>query len=424
MEQKPIVMRISSEMLEEIMQYQKTLSENTELTSSTPSFYVKKTVFIAIVWCINHTKKHRKLTSCDIVDIEKKDKRKKDCRISIRLTKEEQQLLLKFYNVTKISVAIRCAILDVVQQNERPHEMDGSEKVRYLLGQKNLTMTEWLSSIFDTVIKQFNVTTYAEPFTGTANVYLHSHINLKTILNDNNKWGCNLLKVIRDYPKELKLELFKQPITATAFKDAVTKLKKLSLNTKAERIEAACLYFFITNCSYYGKAENYNKTEAPAFQKKLDSLSIISERLQNVEITNCDALYFLDKLQTACSHLLYFDPPYICSEEYYAKQNTREKIFFSHIALRNRIDKLRKNNVCIISYRITTSKTMKSKGFDNNFVCNALDKLYLDRGFFIAFKKLATTKRQIEILISSVSFDGSIAYDTPLHQMDINSLLS
>ena len=81
--------------------------------------------------------------------------------------------------------------------------------------------------------------------------------------------------------------------------------------------------------------------------------------------------------------------------------------------------RLKENNVCVITYRVTASETMKNKGCTAEVIKRKLDELSLNRGFYIAFKPLKRTRGQFEILISSEQFDGSTPYTSSLVEMEV-----
>jgi site-specific DNA-adenine methylase len=243
---------------------------------------------------------------------------------------------------------------------------------------------------------------------GSANLFLHNNLNLIATLNDLNTYRVNTLRVIKDYPHELQKELRKLAPNKQTLKQFFEDLQKTdtpNLRSKTNKIAYACKYYYVYNLSYYAKGQSLDKNiTTKKYRKRVNSIIRLSLKLQDVEIKNTDGLYLLDKLAKSQNSLIYLDPPYIYSEEHY---DFKKKIFLHHVALRNRILKLRSNNnICFISYRCTTPNS--SKHTDDELI-NKLDSLYQNNDFYIAFKKVRN--QQIEILIGTVPFIESVPYD-------------
>lgn len=150
------------------------------------------------------------------------------------------------------------------------------------------------------------------------------------------------------------------------------------------------------------------------FFRKLDTISVISKRLENVTIKKNDALYFSKSLFNSEHQLIYIDAPYIKSEEHYKMNNKKNTAFSSHTALRNKVEKLRNNNICLISYRITASASMRKNGITDKSITKILDRLYCQRNYFYILKPLKATNGQVEILLSTHPFNGATPYTMPL----------
>jgi len=415
--------RLTSKMLGDMKIYGKEnyCNKDEEWTMSNTTL-IQKILYDAFLHCLNYKKANRNTSVKVVIKAEQNDTCKKDMRISFRLSDQMCIILEDYYgNSDELSFVVRCAIRDVLNNNRRPTELAKDEKIRFMVGQKNSQMTEWINGIFNDIKhRRTSLSGYSEVFVGTANVFLHLDAEIiagDNILNDNSEHGCNLLQVIKNYPVELKKEILSLSISADGFERAKKELKGIKLTSKKKRVRAAALFFFLCNCSVYGKAEYYH--EKKRFLYLVDVISAVHKKLENVEITKRDALYHLNKLMNVSNHLLFFDPPYIGTEDYYQHQNSNRKVFRLHQELRNRIMRLKENNVCIVTYRVTSSETMKSKGYTDVVLKRQLDELYLNRGFYIAFKPLKRTRGQIEILISSEQFYGSTPYTSSLVEMEV-----
>lgn len=174
-------------------------------------------------------------------------------------------------------------------------------------------------------------------------------------------------------------------------------------------------FYFCRYASFYGKGESYKKNlKQTSYLRKLDTISVISKRLENVTIKKNDALYFSKSLFNSEHQLIYIDAPYIKSEEHYKMNNKKNTAFSSHTALRNKVEKLRKNNICLISYRITASASMRKNGITDKSITKILDRLYCQRNFYYILKPLKATNGQVEILLSTHPFNGATPYTMPL----------
>lgn len=432
--------RLTKTMFEAMLRYGKEHYRNSD-----GSYVISNTLLVqrilneAFLYCLNYKKANRKVSVNTIMKAEQNDHNKMDVRISFRLSDEMCIAFEDYYGKTdNLSFALRCAIRDLLSNNRRPKQLAPTEKVRCMIGQKNDEMTKLLKEIFNDIATRRTICGYHEPFTGTANVYLHVDTKCTAMLNDNSKQGCNLLNVIKLYPVKLKEEILSLTISEDGFKRAKEELKHIKTTCKSKKIRAAALFFFLCNCSVRAKAESYSEKES--FLEMLDAISVEHERLQNAEIKNSNALYYLNKLTNTTNQLIYCDPPYLGTEAYYRNQNSKNEVFTSHKSLCNKVIELSKNNVCIVSYRVTASKGMawnnipskkKPTKSKKNFrirqekrkvekkIKRQLDSLYLNKGFHIAFKTLKRTKHQVEIILSSEPFAGSKPYTSPLYKKEV-----
>ena len=114
--------------------------------------------------------------------------------------------------------------------------------------------------------------------------------------------------------------------------------------------------------------------------------------------------------------------PYINTEHYYKINQSNKKcsVFFNHTTLRNVVEKFRKDNVCLLSYRITASSSALKKNKDaEKFIRAYLDKLYLNRKYFYALNKLKNG--QVEIILSTHFLSGFEEYNTSLIEKEVTN---
>ncbi|MDE6938703.1 MAG: DNA adenine methylase, partial [Lachnospiraceae bacterium] len=173
----------------------------------------------------------------------------------------------------------------------------------------------------------------------------------------------------------------------------------------------AAIYYYINFLSAKGTGLSFNETfTEETLLQGLTSLAKISKRLQNAIITQEDIFIFLKKILRQKGSLekviIYLDPPYMGTEDYYKAFNSKDEKF--HEKLKELIIKLKKRGAKIIlSYRATV--TSSNSYTTSEKVQKKLDKLYMNRGFFIQSQKV--TNNQIEILLTSEQVEGSIPYD-------------
>lgn len=112
------------------------------------------------------------MTLCNV----KKHKKKcsADTRISIRIDIDILEYVKTYYSTDSQTTAILCCIFDVLNNIAENHTLTPRYSIIYMLGQKNPQMQEFLNSIFDEIKSNNTIERYIEPFTGTANVLLHS----------------------------------------------------------------------------------------------------------------------------------------------------------------------------------------------------------------------------------------------------------
>ena len=338
-------------------------------------------------------------------------------RKSVRINKDALDFLQNYYGVNlSISEVLRCCITDVLHDVGKPQKLKPSNNLFYMAGQKNPQMQEILNGCFNSLKTKHKFSGYVEPFTGTANVLLHKPERLKREwLNDNSVYLVNVLSVLRDYPLELILAVWKRGYSKATFNmnKAMLKGRFSFKEKKATLISRAAAFYFNRYASHYGDGKSYKKKmKQDTFQHKLDTIGILSERLQNTQIKKRDALYYCKTLKGISDHLIYFDSPYIGSEEYYRENNSKGIIFSSHTALRNRVEQLRRKNICVISYRTTASDSMRQNGITDEYVRHTLNRLFCGKDYH--YITTPYIKGQIEIVIATVPFEGSTPFNQPL----------
>lgn len=408
-----------------------------EVTLSTLfEMYNTDSVTIAIKSCLDDAintqtltggKSKRRLTPSQTLDRVKKEKHTTPIPYSVYINADITTHLKNYYGTDCISEAIRCAIYDVINNTGKELCIKPNNKIFYMIGQKNADMVKWLNPIFNEAIATYSLTDYLEPFVGTANVLLHTDAGTNETINDFSYDLINLHRVIKNYPTEFKLCLLQPSVTSNIeenfekFRDYLDTMSIPKRRTKKLAIERAVAFYYCRYFSHYGDGTSVNRNKKiQNYKSNLDFIWLFSQRLRNTEIKKGDALYRLSTYIGKSNSLIYIDAPYINTEDYYHINQTikKRKVFKNHFFLRNKVEKLSIDNVCLLSYRTTASASALKKNEDaENVIKATLDELYLGRGYYYALHKLK--KGQIEILISTHPLSGFIAYETSLISREV-----
>lgn len=416
MKKKKVDLRISTRMAEEVCAFYGCTSPSEALTQCVKDALLKHTM---------HTRRKRHWTPEQTLAFVEQDKARKDQRVSLYLNEAVMESLRGYYcdraYITDAAV-VRCCVYDALNGAVTDWRLKSTDKIFYMVGQKNPQMQAFLNECFADIRNIYRIDGYAEPFTGTANVLLHTAELDAELLSDNSVDLVNLLRIIRDFPYEFKAELLSLDTDRSAVKKYRTDLLSPPClkAPQSALLRRAAMFWVCRYFSHYGQGMGYRAVAPDAMMKKLDVIHGISERLREVDIKKRDALYFARTLANeADQFLIYFDAPYICSEEYYKHNNAKRQAFSAHTALRNRVQELRTHHICVLNYRITVSASMNKKGISDETLRRKLDQLYLNRGFHFKLKRLKNTNEQIEILLATVPFCGSQPYTTALAETEV-----
>lgn len=202
------------------------------------------------------TKNKRRITPAQTLKIVTKQKKSThtNTRLSIRLPKQAVDFLQNYYNAKSITDTLHCCIHDVLNHVVSYFSLKGTDKVIYMVGQKNAGMQDFLNESFDDIRSIYRIDGYAEPFCGTANVLLHTTETDAEFLNDNSLDLINLLRVLQKYPYELRLNLLLAPLNKGTFDDYKKSLEQpFSLKAKkSEQITRATAFYFCRYTSVFG----------------------------------------------------------------------------------------------------------------------------------------------------------------------------
>lgn len=303
---------------------------------------------------------------------------------------------------------------EVEKNTSHIRKLSQDENILYRHGIKSKDTLKFVLNTIEEIEKNYTIELYCELFMGTGNVLCHNSAFPKEILNDKSEELVNLLTVLRDHPIKFIKALASLTVDEKTFDEQENRLQEINekkgkrkIRGKGELIDKAVAYYYTQLICYYGDRETYsiNKNDNTLYNR-LPILKQVSERLKNTEITNKDYLNLSKELaETKCA-LVYVDPPYMGTEDCFEKEAQTDKPF-SHEDLCKFIFSLKENCIFVISYRATVTK--KNKKTTNKEVQDMLDKLYMNKGFFIQF--LEIDNGQIEILLTNVWIKGSVPYD-------------
>ena len=175
-------------------------------------------------------------------------------------------------------------------------------------------MSRTIISLFP---KNYENMNYVEPFAGALNVFFKKKPSKAESVSDINKNLYNLYKVLRDNEELLFNKIKKTMYCEGTYYDAI---KIYDSKDYEDEIKKAWATLIIFNMAFSGKAKsgygyninlNYGSRNIPLQFKDVKGLiHSFSERLENVQIFNRDAHWFLDRFKDESNGLLYLDPPY------------------------------------------------------------------------------------------------------------------
>lgn len=154
---------------------------------------------------------------------------------------------------------------------------------------------------------------YLEPYSGSAAVLLAKPPCEREVLNDLDGRLVNFWMMLRDHPKELIGLLKDTPYS----EDEVRRAYEMSMDP----LEDARRYFVTCTQTYNGGGTSQSSwslslTEggwAPqSFQRTVDRLLDVSQRLKDVAVSNRDALKIIASFDREGA-VIYADPPYVLS---------------------------------------------------------------------------------------------------------------
>lgn len=181
-------------------------------------------------------------------------------------------------------------------------------KSMYYMGGKGYggQIGRWICSLIPT-----NTKMYVEPFAGMLGVLLQRKISPIEWANDLDKRIFLWWKVVRDNPNELIQLLEKTPYSQSEFDRA-----SIEIEFEKEEIRQALnitvlLWQGFLHC--LSQKNNWIST-INNFKDPSKRISLISKRIKNIVLFNCDCTTILEKTSKFDDILIYCDPPYFSTK--------------------------------------------------------------------------------------------------------------
>lgn len=173
---------------------------------------------------------------------------------------------------------------------------------------------------------------YVEPFGGMAGVLFLKRPSPVEVYNDIDKRLVNLFRVLRSKSKTSKLyeQLELTPFAREEYL-AAQQVVKESLVTEVDEIELAratvvCLSMSIQPSMQHNgfkcSTHKYDSNVATQFRKRTKQFNLITERIKDVMIENCDASKLMLRFDSPQT-LIYLDPPYVKSTRNHNRSSNR-----------------------------------------------------------------------------------------------------
>lgn len=161
-------------------------------------------------------------------------------------------------------------------------------------------------------------TIYAEPFVGMGGVFLRRNLRpRKEVINDISADVVNLFRLLQRHYQQL-LDVLKWQVCARA---EVERLFATNPDQLTD-LERAARFLFLQKAGFGGMGRRYGvtRTQSARFDmtKLVPKLEDVHKRLCGVDIERLPYRQFIERYDTPDT-LLYLDPPYYGTEDYYGK---------------------------------------------------------------------------------------------------------
>lgn len=363
--------------------------------------------------------------------------------------------LSQYYGTESITHTVKCCLKEVELQTEineslmplinpKYHSdtslkpMSRKKPICARPGNKSGNIGDWVVDIIEDIRNEHKCDKYSSVLCGTANEALHMPEYIDEYLNDNDKYMINLLTVIKNRPFDLIAKMTEVPVNKEThekylnmiYDSGDTPVKFHYDKNKERTLEKAMGYLYLYLTAFWENPKSFNSNcKDGVIKNRIPIIASAAIRLQHTILKRTDCERFIKNLikdhEDLDDFILYFDFPYIGTENYYhtskiqseGKTNeTNEKneeiknlCLKLHTKFKKVVDKaIEAKAIVVISYRVTVGKKSLLKEDD---VREILDSLYSGQQFFIDFKRPKRRNKQIEVIISNVRFKKSTEYD-------------
>lgn len=348
--------------------------------------------------------------------------------ISVRMPDELLDVVEKLAGGQNLSETITWMLSRVLYRSLEMVNTECTERLLYVLGNKwNSEMQKAIAHIKETAKAEWKVT--VETCAGALAIFTNHEFAQDKILNDNDWNKSNLLKVIRDYPRELIVRSRALEVNADTFDI----LKDCSVTPqKSADVAAAVRFLYLNLNSHMGECDSFDKNASKEkFYKRLEQVHPLHLKLQNVEIHDKDIFDILKKYRKkdeADRTLFIIDPPYLGTSGYEKRLVSKEPSYGlkfgleQHQKLAKLLHNIKKKdgNDFIYFCRITATRSKDQKTKENKQTAEELAKmdrdleleigrLYFGHGYYYLDVN-TLSDGTVERIITSFDFDGAIEY--------------
>lgn len=351
------------------------------------------------------------------------------CRcISVRLPDELLVSVEKLADGKNLSVTIAWMLARILYCPLSKVDTECTERLLYVLGNKwNPKMQAAIKRIEDTAETEWKVS--VETCAGALGIFSRSDFATKKILNDSDWNKVNLLRVIRDYHRELIVLARALEVRESTFDS----LKNCDVKpSKSANIAAAARFLYLNLNSHMGECCNFDKdADNCKYHARLSQIYPLHKKLQEVSIFDKDIFDILNmyhKKGEADNTLFVVDPPYLDTSGYEKRLVSHEPSYGKGFGMEQhkklsgllRRIKQKDGNDFIYFCRVTVPRTKNQKTKECKNTPEELRKmdrdleleigrLYCGHGFY--YTDVHTlSDGTVERIITSFNFDGATPY--------------
>ena len=333
---------------------------------------------------------------------------------SVRIEDYAAEALTSITNKS-ISDAVITAMVLTLSFTEHPTTTK-SLKLINILGSK---WDERMQSAIGDVVSGKSWGKTYETCVGALGIHANFVLSDNELINDDDIEKINLYQCIQQYAFEFKAKTLLFDCTEAGFNS----LKKCDYsNTPIPNVDRAVRFFIMNYFSTRNSGSTYINKRKKTLYAHLDVISPLSERLQNVKITNMDIFDVLHKHKREPNVLFIVDPIYLDANVYRSRtlgtvtEHGKEFRWEEHQRLAEVLRSIKGDFIYFC--RITASRhkiqcnelldafeTLRRRDIEMH---GRIDDLYCD--YHLYYMDIPLDNGTIERIITSFDFDGSTPY--------------